>query len=109
MERVAMDFSYREYFGSQPAADAYERLLLDVLAGDSTLFIRRDEVEVAWNRVTRVLDGWAEQEDMARHDGGARLKLPKYAAGTWGPKEADQLLDRDGRYWRNPTSLRLLR
>src|SRR5690606_36341175 len=58
IERVAMDFSYQSQFGSQPAADAYERLLLDVILGDSTLFIRRDEVELAWDPVTRVLDGW---------------------------------------------------
>jgi glucose-6-phosphate 1-dehydrogenase len=104
-----MDFSYQSQFGSQPAADAYERLLVDVLVGDSTLFVRRDEVELAWDRVTRVLDGWEMQEKAAKQNTGKPLKLPKYAAGTWGPKEADDLLNQDGRYWRNPTALRILR
>src|SRR5215203_5305845 len=63
IERVAMDFSYKEQFGSQPAADAYERLLLDAILGDTTLFIRRDEVELAWERIGRILDGWQMQED----------------------------------------------
>ncbi len=101
IERVAMDFTYREYFGSQPSADAYERLLLDAILGDTTLFIRRDEVELAWARVTRILEGWQLQQDAAKEKDAA-LTLPKYAAGTWGPKEADELLMRDGRYWRNP-------
>jgi glucose-6-phosphate 1-dehydrogenase len=109
IERVAMDFSYRERFGSQPGADAYERLLLDAIVGDSTLFIRRDETEVAWDRVTHVLHGWELEESNAGGRGGKHLVLPKYAAGTWGPREADELLARDGRYWRNPTIQRSLR
>ncbi len=108
MERVAMDFSYREKFGTQPSADAYERLLLDVILGDTTLFIRRDEVELAWDRITRILEGWQMQENEAKEQGKV-LKLPKYAAGTWGPKEADELLAKDGRYWRNPASVRVAR
>ncbi len=108
IDRVAMEFSYHDEFGSKPAADAYERLLLDALIGDNTLFIRRDEIEVAWDRVTRVLDSWQAQE-AAAHDAGKSLKLPKYAAGTWGPKEAEDLLARDGRYWRNPASIRVSR
>jgi glucose-6-phosphate 1-dehydrogenase len=108
IERVAMDFSYREQFGSQPSADAYERLLLDAILGDTTLFIRRDEVELAWERIGRVLDGWQMEENaLKQHD--RSIKLPKYAAGTWGPKEADELLARDGRYWCNPASLRISR
>jgi glucose-6-phosphate 1-dehydrogenase len=108
MERVAMDFSYREQFGAQPAADAYERLLLDAILGDTTLFIRRDEVELAWDRITRILDGWQMQADTAKEQDKV-LKLPKYAAGTWGPKEADELLAKEGRYWRNPASVRISR
>jgi glucose-6-phosphate 1-dehydrogenase len=108
IERVAMDFSYRDAFGSQPAADAYERLLLDAILGDTTLFIRRDEVEVAWDRTTRILDAWQQQEVQLKQQNKI-LKLPKYAAGTWGPKEADELLAQDGRYWRNPSSVRILR
>lgn len=105
IERVAMDFSYREYFGGQSSADAYERLLLDAILGDRTLFIRRDETELAWDRVTRILQGWELQQEEASEN-GKELKLPKYAAGTWGPAEADQLLKQDGRYWRNPPSAR---
>jgi glucose-6-phosphate 1-dehydrogenase len=108
MERVAMDFSYREQFGSQPAADAYERLLLDAILGDTTLFIRRDEVELAWDRITRILDGWQMQEDALKGQGKS-AKLPTYPAGTWGPKEADELLAKDHRYWRNPASVRVSR
>lgn len=108
VERVGMDFSYREYFGSQPAADAYERLLLDAILGDATLFIRRDETEVAWDRITRILKGWELEEAKAKKRGKS-LQLPKYAAGTWGPKEADDLLAKDSRYWRNPSQLRIAR
>jgi glucose-6-phosphate 1-dehydrogenase len=87
---VNMDFRYGTSFGVEPA-DAYERLLLDAMLGDSTLFTRRDEVEEAWELVTSILEGW---EDEARH------QLPQYEAGTWGPVEADQLIAHDGRTWR---------
>jgi glucose-6-phosphate 1-dehydrogenase len=87
---VNMDFRYGTSFGVEPA-DAYERLLLDAMLGDSTLFTRRDEVEEAWELVTSILEGWEEE---------ARLQLPQYEAGTWGPVEADQLIARDGRTWR---------
>ena len=68
---------------------AYERLLLDALAGDSTLFVRRDEAEQAWKWVDEVADAWRD----------AAFKPKEYAAGTWGPKEADLLLSRTGREW----------
>lgn len=68
---------------------AYERLLLDALAGDSTLFVRRDEAEQAWKWVDEVSDAWR----------GAGFKPRYYDAGTWGPSEADRLLERDGRAW----------
>ncbi len=87
---VNMDFRYGTSFGVEPA-DAYERLLLDAMLGDSTLFTRRDEVEEAWELVTSILEGWEEE---------ARLQLPQYEAGTWGPVEGDQLIARDGRTWR---------
>jgi len=99
VDRVQMNFSYAASFG-QESADAYERLLLDALVGDGTLFIRRDEIEVAWDRVTRILNGWREAEDGAKRQ-GQPLHLPQYPAGAWGPDEADDLLKRDGRYWRN--------
>ncbi len=95
---VNMDFLYSSF--GQPSADAYERLLLDALLGDSTLFIRRDETETAWERITRILDGW-HQEAIAASRHEAPFRLPDYPTGSWGPLEADELLARDGRYWRN--------
>ena len=72
------------------APDAYETLILDALRGDATLFTRRDEVEQQWAFVDPILAGW--------HDD--RQPLAAYAAGAWGPEEADELLARDGRTWR---------
>ncbi len=88
---VLMDFSYGAAFLEEPP-DAYERLLLDAMAGDPTLFIRSDEVDTAWGIVQPLLDAWS--------DGDA--PLAGYAAGTWGPRAADGLLERDGRKWRVP-------
>jgi glucose-6-phosphate 1-dehydrogenase len=88
---VSMDFSYGAAFLEEPP-DAYERLLLDALVGDPTLFIRTDEVEQAWRIVSPLQTAWA--------DGAARLE--RYPAGTWGPKAADALLEREGHSWRTP-------
>ncbi len=96
VEPVTMDFIYDRTFNGQ-ISDAYERLLLDAMLGDSTLFIRRDETELAWDRVTNVLDGWAIQDDLLRKR-GKTVSLPMYEAGTWGPLEADDLLAHDGHY-----------
>ena len=72
--------------------DAYERLLLDAIAGDATLFARRDEIEWAWRLVDPILAEW---------EGGEHAPpLETYEAGTWGPAGADALLKRDGRRWR---------
>jgi glucose-6-phosphate 1-dehydrogenase len=90
---VGMDFRYGTSFGQQPP-EAYERLILDAILGDSTLFIRRDEVEASWRYIDALEQGW--------HGGGDRAALPEYAAGSWGPAEAQQLLARDGREWRRP-------
>ena len=98
-----MEFGYGESFGDNPP-DAYQRLLLDIILGDSTLFTRRDEVEIAWERVTRILAGWKLQEEQATEENGGPLSLPTYEAGTWGPEEADQLLARDDKTWRQPDS-----
>jgi glucose-6-phosphate 1-dehydrogenase len=87
---VQMDFQYGEAFADQ-SPEAYERLLLDVMAGDATLFMRRDAVEASWSWVTGILDAWQKT--------GARW-LPEYAAGSWGPVEADRMIQRDGRKWR---------
>jgi glucose-6-phosphate 1-dehydrogenase len=88
---VLMDFSYGAAFLEEPP-DAYERLLLDAMVGDPTLFIRSDEVDQAWQIVDPILDAWAEPG----------TPLASYPAGTWGPIEADQLIEREGRHWRNP-------
>ncbi|MXZ20691.1 MAG: glucose-6-phosphate dehydrogenase, partial [Caldilineaceae bacterium SB0665_bin_25] len=93
---VNLEFTYGHSFGEPP--DAYQRLLLDVVLGDSTLFTRRDEVELAWQRITQVLDGWRMQEELSRN-GRNPFRLPHYPAGTWGPKEADALLEKEGQHW----------
>ena len=91
IESVKMDFHYGTSFG-KASPEAYERLLLDAMAGDATLFARRDEVEQAWAFIDTIEEAWAEKE-------GAPL-LCTYPAGSWGPEEADELLARDGRTWR---------
>ncbi len=93
---VNLEFTYGHSFGEPP--DAYQRLLLDVVLGDSTLFTRRDEVELAWQRITQVLDGWRMQEELSKN-GRKPFRLPHYPAGTWGPKEADALLEKEGQHW----------
>jgi glucose-6-phosphate 1-dehydrogenase len=101
MQPVDMEFNYGSSFGGDPP-DAYQRLILDVILGDSTLFTRRDEVEIAWDRVTRVQEGWRLQEAQEIEENGRPLRLPTYTAGTWGPKESDALLAADGQGWREP-------
>jgi len=89
---VTMDFAYNEAFATATLPEAYERLLLDVLRGDTTLFMRNDELDAAWRLVTPVLEAWAND-----------AKGPEfYPAGTWGPAGADALLARGGRSWRQP-------
>ncbi|MDI7276577.1 MAG: glucose-6-phosphate dehydrogenase [Anaerolineae bacterium] len=86
---VTMDFLYGPTFGRVPGA--YERLLLDCMLGDSTLFTRGDEVEAAWEFTTQVLHGWEAAPPPA---------FPNYEAGTWGPLHAVRLIAADGRRWR---------
>jgi glucose-6-phosphate 1-dehydrogenase len=88
---VDMNFEYADYFGTQPST-GYERLLHDCMIGDATLFQRADMVEAGWCVVSPALDVWKALPPR---------NFPNYAAGTWGPKEADELLERDGRRWRN--------
>jgi glucose-6-phosphate 1-dehydrogenase len=85
-----MDFLYGSSFSRQ-SPEAYERLLLDVMLGDPTLFTRRDEVEAEWRIVDPVLEAWQEQ---------APPTFPNYEAGTWGPQAATDLMSRDERSWR---------
>jgi glucose-6-phosphate 1-dehydrogenase len=87
---VKMEFNYSSLFGGA-SPEAYERLILDVMAGDATLFMRRDAVEAAWQFVMPIIDHW--QRSRNRY-------LPQYQAGTWGPLEADRLIEADGRTWR---------
>ena len=86
---VDMNFSYTTAFGTQ-SPEAYERLLADAMLGDSTLFIRRDETEMSWRIVDSITSAW---KDMP-----ADTVYP-YPAGTWGPLEADALIESDGRHW----------
>jgi glucose-6-phosphate 1-dehydrogenase len=90
ISKVDMDFSYAEAFGKS-SANGYERLLLDAMLGDATLFAHRDGVEATWSLITPILEAWAKDP----------IKdLPNYAAGTWGPATADAMLKTDGRKWR---------
>ncbi len=88
--QVKMDFRYGSSFGT-PSPEAYERLLLDAMLGDSTLFIRSDEVEYSWRLISPLLDRWRSEP---------AAPLPTYEAGTWGPPEADALFAGTGGKWR---------
>ncbi|MGB2078763.1 MAG: glucose-6-phosphate dehydrogenase, partial [Vibrio sp.] len=91
-KEVTMDFHYDSLEGSG-LLSAYERLLLDALKGDATLFARTDAVDACWNFVQPILDFKNQNDPKA---------LYGYAGGTWGPKESNDLLERDGRQWRSP-------
>lgn len=88
---VDMDFNYVEHFGEQ-LSTGYERLLYDCMIGDATLFQRADMVEASWEIVDPILDVWSA---IPPRD------FPNYEAGSWGPDEADEMLERDGRAWKN--------
>jgi glucose-6-phosphate 1-dehydrogenase len=90
IQPVVMNFSYGQSF-KVPAPDAYERLILDAMLGDSTLFTRSDEVEALWTLITPVTAAW---------ESGGGSFIEQYRAGTWGPKEADDFMAMDGRKWR---------
>ena len=90
---VDMDFDYAEAFG-EVAAPAYETLLLDVMIGEATLFTRSDEVEAAWRVVDPLIQYWETHKPK---------RMPTYAAGSWGPREADELIEQDGVEWREPS------
>jgi glucose-6-phosphate 1-dehydrogenase len=87
---VEMDFNYVDYFGTL-LSTGYERLLYDCMIGDATLFQRADMVEAGWSVIEPVLDVWKALPPRS---------FPNYASGSWGPKEADELLEEDGREWR---------
>ena len=89
LDDVNMDFKYKDYFGATPST-GYERLLYDCMLGDATLFQRADMTETSWKIVAPIMDVW---QALPPRD------FPNYAAGTWGPQAADDLLARDGRRW----------
>jgi glucose-6-phosphate 1-dehydrogenase len=91
VQKASMDFSYESF--EQESIDAYERVILDALIGDPTLFIRADEVGRSWRIVDPVLQYWSADEH----------PIPLYQAATWGPSEATALIARDGRSWRQKT------
>ncbi|HUJ74152.1 MAG TPA: glucose-6-phosphate dehydrogenase, partial [bacterium] len=90
MRTVNMDFSYGSAFGEE-LPEAYERLLLDAMLGDSTLYMRKDEVDAAWAFITDIIHGWQST---------GRPALGTYRAGSAGPEEATALLGAPGRRWR---------
>jgi glucose-6-phosphate 1-dehydrogenase len=88
VQKASMDFSYESF--EQQSIDAYERVILDALIGDPTLFIRADEVGRSWRIVDPVLQYWSSDSQ----------PIPLYQAASWGPSEATALVTRDGRSWR---------
>jgi glucose-6-phosphate 1-dehydrogenase len=88
---VDMEFHYRRAFNTKTLPDAYERLILDALKGDASLFARSDEIELAWQLIDPILQGWSSPDVSP---------LAIYEPGSWGPTAADELLAREGRVWR---------
>ena len=86
---VSLDFDMQEKFKSLRRRPAYERLYLDAIEGNGTLFVRRDETEMAWEWVDTIIASWQE----------AGLKCTNYAAGTWGPTTSTNLIARNGHEW----------
>jgi glucose-6-phosphate 1-dehydrogenase len=95
-----MRFRYSEVL-EDGLPDAYERLLLDCLLGDQTLFIRHDDMQVSWSLITPLLEAWEAAGDSSEAAG----PLYPYPAGSWGPQAAEELLARDGRSWALPPAL----
>jgi glucose-6-phosphate 1-dehydrogenase len=93
LQPVRMNLSYQAAFGAGASPEGYERLLLDVMDGDHTLFISAPFVEKSWEFVQGILDSWSD---------GARVPLAEYPAGSWGPAEADELIRSVGRVWHEP-------
>jgi len=91
MRPVDMEFHYQTAFNGQMLPDAYERLLLDALQGDASLFARSDEIELAWSIIDPVIEGWEASPEVS--------PLLAYEPGTWGPDEADAFMAADGRQW----------
>jgi glucose-6-phosphate 1-dehydrogenase len=91
MDKVTMDFSYNEAYGIE-LPDAYERLLYDCMAGDSTLFPHKKGIESSWRLIEKIMDGWQMSDK----------KTSSYEPGSWGPEDSDELIEKDVRHWHNP-------
>ncbi|MEC3949997.1 glucose-6-phosphate dehydrogenase [Sphingobium sp. HWE2-09] len=89
LDEVTLDVSLTAAFAGQRRRIAYERLILDLLVGDQTLFVRRDEVEAQWTWIDSIIDGWKD----------ANMKVSPYSSGNWGPSSAIALIERDGASW----------
>ena len=96
---VDMQFYYQEAF-RVPSPEAYETLLLDVMRGNATLFMRGDQAETAWTVITPILEAW---------EATVPTDFPNYQAGTWGPESAENLIAQDGRNWLTPSLRKLSR
>jgi glucose-6-phosphate 1-dehydrogenase len=96
---VEMEFNYAEAFGQSALPESYERLLLDALQGDASLFTRADEVEMAWGLIDPILQAWEANQ---------APPLVEYKPGAWGPAEADSMLARDGRKWMHDEARHML-
>lgn len=92
LETVNMDFTYEEAFMTK-GVEAYEKVLLDIFAGDQMLFNRSDELSSSWEFITKILNGWDLQSRLPD------FKIPNYNEGNWGPKTANDLIEKDGRKW----------
>jgi glucose-6-phosphate 1-dehydrogenase len=88
LKQIPLDMTFAQSFRSR-APDAYERLIMDVVRGNQTLFMRRDEVEAAWGWIDPIQEAWEENA----------LEPQGYTAGTWGPSASIALIERDGRTW----------
>jgi glucose-6-phosphate 1-dehydrogenase len=88
LRQISLDMSFAQQFQGR-APDAYERLIMDVIRGNQTLFMRRDEVEAAWKWIDPIQNAWEN----------ARQDAQGYTAGTWGPSASIALIERDGRTW----------
>lgn len=93
LRTINMSFGYNESFGIE-LPEAYERLIVDCILGDSSLFIREDEIAASWSIIDSITRVWERQKP----------QVPLYPAGSWGPPEAQQLIERDGRSWIEPLS-----
>ncbi len=91
-----LHFHYRSSYPETPIPEAYQRLLLDAIRGDASLFIRKDEIELAWRIMDPILEGWAARDTEP---------MPTYPVGSWGPPEADRFMEHEGRRWVNGASL----